>query len=253
MTGPPDSNLADETFWAEDYLAGVQLPARPDPAMAFERCLAAGLARDAPVSRGRRVIEFGCAPAKWLVFYAEHFEAQVSGIEYTERGTALSVANLEATGVHGEIHHADVFELPPSEHDLVLSLGFIEHFTDLEAAFTRHVEFLAPGGLLVIGVPNYAGLLGVVQRWTDPAHLALHNLAAMRPDLYSRLAAQHGLTVRSQRYLGGPDPAIIRLGRQRGRLATSPLDIVRRLRAMDRVNHRLLSSYLLTVLQRPAP
>jgi len=247
-----DSNLADEEFWAEDYLAGVELPARPDPTIAFERCLAAALERFAPVTAGAHVIEFGCAPAKWLVFYAERFGAQVSGIEYTEHGVALSRANLAATAIRGAIHHADVFTLAPAEHDLVLSLGFIEHFTDLEGAFARHVEFLAPRGLLVVGVPNYVGLLGAVQRWTDPAHLALHNLAAMQPDLYARLAERHGLIVRSQRHLGGPDPVIIRLGRRRGRLVTSPLGIVRRPRAMDRVNHRWLSSYLLTVLQRPA-
>jgi SAM-dependent methyltransferase len=251
MAATGDTNLTGEEFWAEDYLADVSLPARPDPAMAFERCLAAALARDAPIGAGKRVIEVGCAPAKWLVFYAERFGASVSGIEYTQHGAALSEANLRATGVNGRVHHADFFTFAPSEHDLVLSLGFIEHFEDLAGAFERHLQFLAPGGLLVIGVPNYKGLLGSVQRWTDPEHLALHNLAAMEPALYQRLAASHGLTVRSQRHLGGPDPAIIRLGRQRGRLATGPLGLLRTQRAMDRVNHRLLSSYLLTVLHRP--
>lgn len=251
MTATADTNLAGKDFWTEDYLAHVSLPARPDATMAFERCLAAALAQDAAVASGASVIEAGCAPAKWLVFYAEHFGAQVTGIEYTEHGAALSTANLRATGVLGEIRHGDFFALPPTEHDLVLSLGFIEHFDDLEGAFARHVRFLAPGGLLVIGVPNYTGLFGAVQRWTDPAHLALHNVDAMAPPLYRRLAAGHGLSVRSQRYIGGPDPAIIRLGRQRGRLATSPLGLARRLPALDRVNHRLLSSYLLTVMQRP--
>jgi SAM-dependent methyltransferase len=246
-----DTNLADEEFWAEDYLADIALPARPDLALPFDRCLAAALARDAPVARGARVVEVGCAPAKWLVFYAERFGARVAGIEYTEHGAALSAANLRATGIDGEVRHADFFELAPTEHDLVLSLGFIEHFEDLDGAFERHVRFLAPGGLLAIGVPNYAGLLGAVQRWTDPAHLALHNLAAMDPGLYRRLADRHGLVVRTQRYLDGPDPAIVRLGRARGRLVTSPLGLLRRLRITDRMNHRLLSSYLLTVMQRP--
>jgi SAM-dependent methyltransferase len=251
VTQTTDTNLAGEAFWAEDYLAGVALPARPDPAMPFDRCLAAALARDAPVAPGARVIEVGCAPAKWLVFYAERFEARVAGVEYTAHGAALSAANLRATGVDGDVRHADFFELAPTEHDLVLSLGFIEHFEDLDGAFERHVRFLAPGGLLAVGVPNYAGLLGSVQRWTDPAHLALHNLAAMEPGLYRRLAVAHGLTIRAQRYIGGPDPAIVRLGRQRGRLVTSPLGVLRMARVTDRLNSRLLSSYLLTVLQRP--
>jgi SAM-dependent methyltransferase len=250
MTDPHVNNLVGPEFWEDDYLREVSLPARPDRANPFERCMSRTLAQHAPVSPGHRVLEVGCAPAKWLAFYAERFGASVEGIEYTELGASLSRLNLAECGIDGKIHQADFFTVEPSSYDLVLSLGFIEHFDDLEGAFARHLEFVAPGGRLVIGVPNYRGLNRWLQWLSDPAHLRLHNLRAMDPRLYRRLAALHGLEVTYADHIGGFDPTIIRLGRR----VAVPIIVLegryRRLAIADRINHPLASSYLVTVMQR---
>jgi SAM-dependent methyltransferase len=246
------TNLADEHFWEEEYLGGTQLPCRPDPAFPFDRVLASALSAYAPARAGDDVLEIGCAPGKWLLFYAERFGARPAGIEYNEFGASLTRRNLAGVGVDGEILHADFFTVEPRPADLVLSLGFIEHFDNPDEAFERHLAFLRPRGTLVIGVPNFRGVLGAVQRWTDPGHLALHNLAAMRPDLYRRLAGQHSLTVSWQGYLDGLDPAILKLGRR----STLPVIV-----ALEQMHRRgisadwrrpRLSAYLLTVLRRGA-
>ena len=80
------------------------------------------------------MLEVGCAPAKWLIFYAEHFGARVSGIEYSDKGARMSRDNLAAAGVEGEIDEGDFFAATPRPYDLVASIGFIEHFDDIEAA-----------------------------------------------------------------------------------------------------------------------
>jgi SAM-dependent methyltransferase len=242
-------NLATEDFWEQDYLGAVTLPARPDPAFPFERALRAALERHAPVARGATVLEAGCAPAKWLVFYAERFGARVTGIEYTPRGAELSRRNLAAAGVDGEIIPGDFFTVSPQQADLVLSLGFIEHFDDLDAAFARHVEFLAPGGTLVLGVPNYTGLLGAIQRRADPEHLALHNRAAMDPERQRALAAAHGLSVHRQVYLDGLDPDLLRVRHRAWQALVLGLRALRPVTA--RLNRPQVSAYLLTVLRRP--
>jgi SAM-dependent methyltransferase len=249
MSNPP-ANLVEQEFWETDYFGGERLPSRPDPEMAFERCLSAALAEYAPAQAGQTVLEAGCAPGKWLVFYAERFGARVEGIEYSEQGAELTRANLRACGVDGTVHTADFFAGPAHPVDLVLSLGFIEHFDDLEGAFARHLEFVAPGGRLVIGVPNYRGVNRVVQRWADPDHLALHNLDAMRPAWYRSLAERHGLRLTHLGHLGGFDPIIIKVRRRSARLWTLPEGRFRRLAAADRINHPALSSYLLAVFAR---
>lgn len=245
------AGLASQQFWEADYLASVSLPARPDSRVPFDRELAAALERHAPVGRGQCVLEVGCAPAKWLALYAERFGAQVSGIEYTAHGVELSRRNLLALGVPGEVRHEDFFHAHVTPVDLVLSLGFIEHFEDLEGAFARHVEFVAPGGAIVIGVPNYRGVLGAIQRLMNREHLDLHNLRAMVPALYTRLAAKHGLVVERQLYLDGPDPAILKPGRRWLMPLVVALELFRKLPGSERLNNRWLSAYLLTVVRRP--
>ncbi len=144
---PGTDSLADKAFWEQEYYwSDLEPPVRPDMGFSFDRCMVAALERIAPVEPGGSVIEIGCAPAKWLVFYGERFGARLEGIEYSEQGAELSRRNLEACGLAGNIRHADFFDCEPSRNDLVLSMGFIEHFEDLEGVFARHLDFLAPAG-----------------------------------------------------------------------------------------------------------
>jgi len=248
------TGLAPEAFWEDTYLSRVELPSRPDRRVQFERVLEDALAAHAPAARDASVLEVGCAPATWLGFYAERFGARVTGIEYSSHGAELSRRNLDALGVDGEVVEGDFFAMQASPHDVVLSLGFVEHFADLAGTFAQHAAFVGPGGLLAIGVPNYRGLMGLLQRAADPEHLAMHNTAAMDPALWRRLAAAHGMRVEWQGYLDGPDPDIIAVAaRRRWMLApVAVLDLLRRAKVGPRLNGAKVSAYLLVVLRRPA-
>ena len=101
-------------------------------------------------------------------------------------------------------------------------------------------------------MPNYRGVLGAIQRWSNPAHLALHNLRAMDRELYARLAGQHGLELAWDGYLNGPDPIILKWGRRSAVPAIRALQVIRRVPGSGRVNPRWASSYLLSVIRRPA-
>jgi SAM-dependent methyltransferase len=251
VEGP--TNLASKDFWEDDYYRGIEIPARPDPGFPYERCLAGALEDLAPVARGERVLEVGCSPGRWLLWYAERFGAAVTGVEYSAAGVRLSRDNLAAAGVDGEIYEADFFsrELRLGRFGLVLSLGFIEHFDDISVAFARHADFVADGGRIAIGMPNFRGLTGFLQAWGDHGYLDIHNQRAMNPDLYRQIAGDHGMHLDAVRYLDGTDPAMIRATRRSVHAALLPLRTWRRLRLSDRVNHRLISSYLLlTFTQR---
>jgi SAM-dependent methyltransferase len=251
--GPP-SNLATQDFWEEDYYRGIEVPVRPDDNFPFERCLARTLEALAPVARGVRVLEIGCAPARWLLWYAERFGAEITGLELSTKGVQLSRENLAAAGIKGEIVEADLFsdthEL--GTFDLVLSLGVIEHFDDIPAAFAPHAAFVRSGGRLVIGMPNYRGLIGLLQRFADIDHLRLHNKQAMEPRLYRFLADEYEMRLEHARYINGIDPAMVNATTRRGRMILRPLNLWRRFGLSDRVNHRLVSSYLLLTFVRPS-
>jgi len=253
-------NIVEKEFWENDYYwSDVRLPCRADPAVAFDRSLARALATHAPAARGERVVEVGCAPAKWLIFYAERFGARPSGIEYSAKGARLSRENLTAAGVVGEIHEADFFEAQPSPHELVVSIGFVEHFDDPVGVLRRHLDFLAPGGRLAVGVPNFRGLNGALQWLADPAYLELHRRTAMTVRWHREFARAGGLELAHLGYLGGFDPSIIRLGARPlytpARAIPGAVTLLeRRFRALsiaERLEHRWLSSYLLAVYRKP--
>jgi SAM-dependent methyltransferase len=256
----PPVNIVEKAFWENDYYwSKAKPPCRPDMSFSFDRSLARALAQHAPAERGERVLEVGCAPAKWMLFYAERFGARVSGIEYSEKGARLSRENLTAAGVGGEVHVGDFFEIEPTAHDLVLSIGFIEHFDEPAHALARHLDFVASGGRLVVVVPNFRGLNGIVQRLARPDYLAIHNTAAMRPSLYRRFSETFGLELQFLGYMGGFDPSIIALSRgpllsPRRAIPGAVTLIEKRFRALalaDRLDHRWLSSCLLSVHRVP--
>jgi len=254
-------NIAEKSFWENEYYwSNVKLPCRVDPNFTFDRSLAQALATHAPADRAESVLEIGCAPAKWLLFYAERFGARVCGIEYSEKGARLSRENLAAAGVDGEVWTSDFFEVEPEAHDLVVSIGFIEHFDEPGQVLARHLDFVAPGGRLAVGVPNFRGLNWMVQRLARPDYLAFHNTAAMRLVFFKRFAQAYGLELLHLGYLGGFDPAIIALSRKpllspRRAIPGAITLIESRFRSLaiaERLEHRWLSSYLLAVYRVPA-
>lgn len=244
------ANLASQEFWEEDYYRGLKLPVRPELSYPFERCLMRTFEAHVPVASGARVLEIGCAPARWLVWYAERFDAQVTGLESSPRGVLLSRDNLSAAGVSGEIFEGDLFTAELGKFDLVFSIGVIEHFDDIPAAFARHAAFVDEGGILVVGMPNFRGLIGLLQRWADRDYLVLHNQTAMDPRRYPKLAQDNGLRLNEAHYIDGIDPDMVSVSRLSARLALMPLRALRMLRLSDHVNGRLISSYLVMAFAR---
>jgi 2-polyprenyl-3-methyl-5-hydroxy-6-metoxy-1,4-benzoquinol methylase len=251
MGAAPHSPLTAPVFWEEEYLKQQQLPARPRESWPVERCLMRALARDAGAAPGERVLEIGCAPGRWMVFYAERFGATVEGLEYTPLGAEQTRANLKMCGVEGDVHEANFWSWQPeTPADIVLSLGFIEHFDDIDATFRRHVEMVRPGGRLVLAVPNFQGVNRALQRFCDLHWLLIHNPAAMGLAGYQRRAVICDLEITSGRYVGGFDPDIISV-RRRGRRLLAPFWHLRRRGFGDSLNAWWLSSFLLMVFTRP--
>jgi 2-polyprenyl-3-methyl-5-hydroxy-6-metoxy-1,4-benzoquinol methylase len=44
----------------------------------------------------------------------------------------------------------------------VISFGFIEHFDNPENVIQKHLDLLKPGGILIVGVPNFTGIHGIL-------------------------------------------------------------------------------------------
>ena len=136
--------------------------------------------RHLPAERETRFLEIGCYPGRYLWYFSKYFGYRVSGIEYIDRCCEETGKLLDSCGTRGRIIHADIFDYRPEEEqalwDVVASFGFIEHFEDLRAVVSRHLDFLNPGGYLLLVVPNHQGIYGRIMRKVSPKLLGVHRI-----------------------------------------------------------------------------
>ncbi len=263
QTPAKSGSLTDTAFW-EGYWGRFSLPDAVDERRSFDRALANRLRFLLEGVRGK-VLEIGCAPGRWLAFLSREFGLGVAGIEFTADGAAATRRNLELLDVRkANILEADFLVEPPSPtYDVVVSLGFVEHFTDAVGIVSRHGKWLRPGGLLVIGVPNLRGVHGWLQKALDPEVLARHNVDIMDPQTLTAIGRQSGLIPESAVYLGSLEPSlpiarpgVKRLGEFFAKIALRAVRLARAApvigRAMDRWNSPLVSSYILATYRKPS-
>jgi SAM-dependent methyltransferase len=200
--------LTEKEYW-DDRWDKTRLPAIIEPETKhavvqetlrlFRRCLPQG---------NLSVLEIGGAPGQYCAYLSKYHGYRPSIIEYSEVGCRKTRENFDLLGLDVRLYQRDFFsdlsDLP--RFDVVMSFGFIEHFNDLPDVLRRHVELLAKGGILILGVPNFRGVARRVFARTAPEMLARHNLAAMDLNNWSVLESVHGLTPLFKGYIGGFQP-----------------------------------------------
>lgn len=156
-----------------------------------------------PETTSARALEIGCFPGRYLPIVGA-LGYQLNGVDMQEgvheMPSWLSTQNLKV----GEFSQADFFQWKPGKtFDLVLSLGFVEHFENWPAVIERHLEFVAPGGLLLLEAPNF---LGNFQNWFhrtfDAQNLSMHHVPAMDPFKWAKLVSQHGFEIEFVGFFG---------------------------------------------------
>jgi len=251
--------LTEVAFW-DNYWRDCPLPSVVSQRDSFDRCLAQGLKQYLGPVQGR-AFEVGCAPGKWLAYMAKEFGLQPAGIEYSQAGMQATERNFAMLGLQGgSIMTGDFFSIEPRpEFDVVMSFGFIEHFDRPEDVVERHLAWLKPGGKLVLGVPNFNGVYKPLQEALKPEILDKHNLSIMYPRWFEQLAPRFSLTPLHIGYLGSFEPSlpVADLGvKSAGQLLAKLLLkaglLLRRLRWLDRVNHPVISSYILAIYVKEA-
>lgn len=146
-----------------------------------------------------RAVEVGSAPGRFMLQLAERFHCDPFGVENSERGVALNRRLFADHGIDpdqvidADFLSDDFAERHRGSFDVVLSRGFIEHFTDVDTIVARHVDLLKPGGLLVVSIPSLRGLNGRLAEVFNPGILGVHNLDIMTPEAFAELFEGRGL------------------------------------------------------------
>jgi 2-polyprenyl-3-methyl-5-hydroxy-6-metoxy-1,4-benzoquinol methylase len=251
--------LTDQEFW-DDYWKNCPIPNTVNDEFSFERCLARELKGQITFdTRGKTILEIGCAPGKWLAFFAKELGMIPSGIDYSAQGVQATQSNFKELGLSfGKLKSADFFTLTPDrQYDIVMSLGFIEHFNDPDKVVKLHLNWLKPGGTLILGVPNFNGIYKTLQQTLSPEVLEKHNLKVMNLDYFRSLASKYAIKLVNVRYLGSFEPCLlIDMNKVPNRLQIMInvfLNIakkIRKLKFLDHFNNKYISSYILAIYKK---
>lgn len=168
-----------------------------------------------PQNDNLSILEIGGAPGQYLAYMSNNFHYKIYALDYSDIGCRKMKENFSLLGLKGIVYQKDLFSDDISDlplFDIVYSLGFIEHFQDLDRVIDKHLELLKPGGILLIGTPNFLGVNHWVLRRLAPQRLAQHNLSSMDIRNWSNFEKRFNLRVIFKGYIGGFEPSIYRCG-----------------------------------------
>lgn len=161
-----------------------------------------------PETRGLKLLEVGSAPGEHLVRLSKQYGFVPYGIEYSESGNELNREIFASNNIDPDnVIYADFFSDELHERyrgafDIVISRGFIEHFTDVRSVIEKHTNLLAEGGHLIISIPNLNGVNYALGRFFHKELIPLHNLSIMCKQEFSELFDDQGLSALFCDYYG---------------------------------------------------
>jgi SAM-dependent methyltransferase len=242
------AGLTDEAFW-RSYWASKELVRVVD-----ERDTFYPLLRESAPPGARTFVELGGFPGYYAVLARRLLGLEATLVDLVLEREPLARL-LAANGLaEGDVRavQGDLFELPSlPRFDVVFSSGLVEHFEEPERILAAHAGLAAPGGVVVVTVPNFRGLNGLVQRVFDPETLAVHNLEAMVPGRLLAAATACGLERAEAFHYGGLQVWLERLDRR----AAPVRGLVRALdglgRRLPRRESRALSAHVVLRARKP--
>ena len=207
------------------------------------------------------IMEVGGAPGQYLAYFHKVFGYEISCLDYSSVGCEKTKENFKLLKIPGKVFQGDLFSdhLQLPQFDVVCSFGFIEHFTDLGGVVGGHLEFLKPGGILLLGVPNFKGINHWFLKRLAPDLLKGHNLKSMDAKTWRNFENDFRLEVLFKDYVGGFEPAVF-LKQEKKSFVTNILFFVARvlnrifhnnLKWLRRFNSKMTSGYLMGIYRKP--
>lgn len=148
-------------------------------------------------------IEIGCYPGRYLAVFGE-LGYKISGIDYYSQ-LDLMIEHMKKQGYQlGNFWQQDFFTFDPGKkYDVVMSVGFIEHFPNYEEVIEKHLRLVKDGGTLVLVAPNF---IGRFQHWLhsnfDQQNLSRHYVPAMDVKKWVEILRRENFQIIYQGYFG---------------------------------------------------
>ena len=187
-----EQNLTDRAFWKSFWESRKNLILYLKPDYVFGDILA-GLIKEKGI---KNAIELGGFPGYYSVYLKKYQHLSTTLFDYYIHEGLIKELLAKNGLKDGDINiiESDLFNYTPEEkYDMVLSFGLIEHFSDTASIIKTHLQFVKPGGTLLITLPNFTGVNGWVQRNFDKENYDKHYIDCMNPAFLADTCKQLGL------------------------------------------------------------
>jgi len=209
------NNITEKEFW-DHFWINLSLPSRVNKNFSNDRIIVDFLKKNIPLGEKRKTaLEVGCAPGKWMIFLNDELRYSAEGCEYLESAVKITRQNLEMNNIHNAVIYQGDFlsyDFGKNQYDIVISLGFIEHFTNPEFVVGKMCKLLKTEGILIIGIPKFTGLNYYIAKYVDKKLknklLPAHNLKIMNLPFFYELAKNCKLKPIKITCSGGFEPAL---------------------------------------------
>ena len=207
------------------------------------------------------ICEIGGAPGQYLAWFNKELGYKITCLDYSKPGCEKTLENFEKLGIHGDVINRDLFgelrDLP--KFDVVFSMGVIEHFEDVKPVIGKHLELLKPGGLLMLGMPNFRGINHFFLKRLAPDLLSKHNLKTMDIKTWPEFEDHFGLTTVFKNYIGGFEPMTFLMRETKNPVNNALFFTARGLNGMfhrrfaplRRFNSSRFSGYIMGIYRKP--
>lgn len=251
--------LTEKTYW-EEHWKTVKLPleTKHEDNFLLDKILEVFDLYLKP-SKNKTILEIGGAPGQFLVYMKKKFGYKIYAMEYSEVGCKKIEDNLEYFGMQGTILTRDIFsnldDLP--KFDVVYSLGFIEHFSDLELIIKKHLDLIRPNGILIVGCPNFGGLNKLIMTLTSPKRFKGHYLSSMNLKNWEVVEKNLEISPIFKGYIGGFEPKMFSCEKKNpislflyGLLFLTRILVTDRFKIFRNLNSKYFSGYLISVYKK---
>ncbi len=151
----------------------------------------------------KTVIEIGAFPGRYLTYVADKYKLEPTAFDFQ---TDLSIINeyFKLCNIKKyEIISADFFDYSfDKRFDLVMSIGFVEHFENFNQVLKMHCELVNDDGYIFIQVPNKRYLRYFYGFIADYENLKAHNLKVMNKRVFSSVLNEMGFELLAIDYTG---------------------------------------------------
>jgi SAM-dependent methyltransferase len=212
-------HITTQDHW-DSFWSNVPLPCTVSTTFSNDRVIAEFIDKVVPYVRGAGslALEVGCAPGKWMVYLNKQHGFEVEGCEYVHTAVETTKRNLALCGVpRSKIHEGDFlsYDFKETKYDVVIALGFIEHFNRADAVISKMKYLLKPNGILILGIPKLTGLNHFFAKQVDKSGvenklLPNHNLRIMNLEYFKSVPDLNPIQIS---YVGGFEPAMFNISK----------------------------------------